>query len=198
MAKLKNQTKARRSLATAAAMPVVREALAQDTTRALNAVARGYAAGEEKLAKLYEAATDKTSKTHKGAVDMSGSIIGVLSFESLNWMVRYLGEKFPNAIGESVDYWQSIPALVIGIVAYWGELLTRKSPTKGGPPVWPSMPREIASEWSKVFMLLGMSNLLRALRVRRKDAALRETELAKVQAELSSAQAELAKLKARA
>lgn len=108
-------------------------------------------------------------------------------------MVRYLGDKFP-LIGDSVDYMQSLPHLIIGIVAYWGELLTRRKPTKDGPPSWPSMPREIASEWAKVFILLGAANLLRALRLRRKDSKLAADELLAIKAELSQARAQLAKL----
>lgn len=157
---------------------------------ALASVADVAVAAQDKVKKLWDQAKTQNGKANKATVDMAGSITGVLSFEGLNWMVRYLGEKF-EAIGGSVDYWQSIPHLVIGLVAYWGELLTRKSPVKDGAPIWPSMPRQIASEWAKVFILLGAHNLIRALRVRRKDAKLAADQLVAVQAELAKAKAQL-------
>lgn len=156
---------------------------------ALATVADVAVSAQDKMKRLYDQARDRNSKTHTATVDMSGSLLGVLSFESLNWMVRYVGEKF-DTIGGSVDYWQSLPHLVIGLVAYWGELLTRKTP-KDGAPAWPSMPREIASEWSKVFILLGAHNLIRALRVRRKDAQMAAEQLVAVQAELQKVKAQL-------
>lgn len=166
------------------------------TDAALASVADVAVAAQDKVKKLWDQARDKTSKTHTATVDMAGSIVGVLSFESLNWMIRYLGTKF-EAVGGSVDYWQSIPHLVIGLVAYWGELLTRKSSAPGGAPVWPSMPRQIASEWAKVFILLGAHNLIRALRVRRKDAKLAADQLVAVQAELAKAKAQLQQYEAK-
>ena len=161
------------------------------TDAAMATIADSAVAAQEKVKKLWEQAKDQTSKTHTATVDTAGSIVGVLSFEGLNWMIRYLGEKF-TTIGGSVDYWQSLPHLVIGLVAYWGELLTRKTPNKDGAPIWPSMPRLIASEWAKVFILLGAHNLLRALRVRRKDAKLAAEQLVAAQAELAAAKAQLA------
>lgn len=165
------------------------------TDAAIASVADAAVYSQEKLKKLYDQTRDRTSKTHTATVDMSGSILGVLSFESLNWMVRYVGEKV-DMIGNSVDYWQSIPHLVIGLATYWGELLSRKQSPKDGPPVWPSMPRLIASEWAKVFILLGLHNLVRALRVRRKDAKLAQDQLVAVQAELAKAREQLAALQA--
>jgi hypothetical protein len=179
-----------------AARPSIRAAANNLATIASNvaieSVADAAVAAQDKVRKLYDSARDKTSRAHTATVDMSGSILGVLSFESLNWMIRYLGDKFP-AIGGSVDYWQSVPHLVIGLVAYWGELLTRKKPSKEGQPVWPSMPREIASEWSKVFILLGAHNLIRALRVRRKDAKADSDRLVQAEAELARVKEELKK-----
>lgn len=147
----------------------------------------------ERLRKLYESAKDRTSRTHKATVDLGGSLAGVLSFEGLNLLVRWMGEKFPS-VGENVDYWQSLPHLVIGICAYWGELLTRKKSGKDGQPAWPSMTREIASEWAKVFMILGAANLARALRVRRRDAKQAQERLVDAEAEVSKLKAQLAEL----
>lgn len=160
---------------------------------ALASVAEHAVQQESKLRRLYETATDKNSRVHKAGVDIGGSIAGVLSFEGLNLMVRYLGDKFPS-IGQSVDYWQSLPHLVIGIVAYWGELLTRKKVGKDGAPAWPSMPREIFSEWSKVFILLGASNLIRTLRVRRRETKDMSQRLADAQAEVAGLKQQLADL----
>jgi len=160
---------------------------------AMSSMADRAVANQTMVAKLWEKTRDQNSTPHKAATDIGGSLLGVVSFEGINWMVRYLGDKFP-LIGDSVDYMQSLPHLIIGIVAYWGELLTRRKPTKDGPPSWPSMPREIASEWAKVFILLGAANLLRALRLRRKDSKLAADELLAIKAELSQARAQLAKL----
>lgn len=166
---------------------------AQVQTAAIQSAAESAMQAQDRLKKLYDSAKDKTSRTHKATVDLGGSMVGILSFEGLNWMVRWMGEKFP-AIGESVDYWQSIPHLVIGICAYWGELLTRKKASKDGGPAWPSMPREIASEWAKVFILLGAANLARALRVRRRDAKQAAERLVDAESEVAKLKAQLADL----
>lgn len=157
---------------------------------AMSQMADRAVASQNAVAKLWEKTRDHNSVPHKAATDIGGSLLGVVSFEGINWMVRYLGDKFP-IIEQSQDYLQSIPHLIIGIVTYWAELLTRKKPTKDGPPIWPSMPREIASEWAKVFILLGAANLLRAMRVRRKDSKLASDELIALRAELAKAKAQL-------
>lgn len=177
-------------------VPVSVATQVQMDTLATNAVV-----AENKLKALWESAKNKTHPAHKAGVDGLSAAVGVLSFEGLNAMVRWIGDKWA-FVGENVDYFQSLPHLVLGIVAYWGELLTRKKPTKDGPPIFPSFTREVMSEWGKVFMLLGAANLFRALRVRRADAkkaakekTQTEAELARVKSELANVQAELAKFK---
>lgn len=150
---------------------------------------------EAKLAKLWESAKANESPVRKAGVDGLGALTGVVSFEGINWMVRYIGDKWAY-VGENVDYFQSIPHLVLGIVVYWGELVTRRKGTKDGPPIFASFPREVASEWAKVFMLLGTTNLLRAMRVRRSDAKKAAENHTAALAELAKVKAELDKLKA--
>lgn len=146
------------------------------------------------LDSLYKKAKDNQSRIHVASVDMGGSIAGILSFEGLNWVMRRIGDWSPK-FAENIDYYQSLPHLVIGLVVYWAELLTRK-PDANGSKIFPSMPREIAHEWSKVFTLLGASNLWRALRVRSKDAKKRITEIDAIKAENEALKAKLVKYEA--
>lgn len=142
--------------------------------------------------KLFTMAKDKNSRVHVAGVDMAGSLLGVLSFESLNWLLRKLEEIFPS-FAENSDLWQSLPHLVLGMAVYWGELLTR-TPDAQGLKVFPSMPREIAHEWSKAFTLLGASNLWRALRVRRRDAKTAMQQKVAYEAEIANLNAKVAEL----
>ena len=139
------------------------------------------AKGAAGLDALYKTAKDKQSRVHVASVDMLGGLSGVLSFEALNWVFRRVAKWSPG-FAEDIDYWQSLPHLVIGLVVYWDELLTRKTDASGSK-IFPSMPREIASEWAKVFGLLGASNLWRAVRVRRKDTKQSLAELEAMKAE---------------
>lgn len=141
------------------------------------------AAASEALEKLYTKALDKTSRVHVAAVDGIGNIAGVISFESINWLLRKL-EKYSPGFAENTDYWQSLPHVVIGLIVYWVELLTRKQDARG-LRVFPSMPREVAHEWSKAFTLLGVTNLWRALKVRRKDQKSLLDQIAALQAEVA-------------
>lgn len=142
--------------------------------------------------KLYTMAKDKNSRVHVAGVDMAGSLAGVLSFEAINWLLRKLEDIFPS-FAENSDIWQSLPHLVIGKAVYWGELLTR-SPDAAGLKVFPSMPREIAHEWSKAFTLLGASNLWRALRVRRRDAKSAMAQKVAYEAEIANLNAKVTEL----
>lgn len=189
-----NMTALTRSRASQAEATSLNTMAAKAQNAALASVAEHAVQQEGKLKRLYTTALDKNSRVHKAGVDLGGSIAGVLSFEGLNLMIRYLGDKWP-AMGQSIDYWQSLPHLCIGIVAYWGELLTRKKIGKDGAPAWPSMTREIFSEWSKVFILLGASNLIRALRVRRQEGKTAAARLAEAEAEVARLNQQLADLK---
>lgn len=142
--------------------------------------------------KLLTMAKDKNSRVHVAGVDMAGSLAGVLSFEGINWLLRKLEDIFPS-FAENTDLWQSLPHLVIGMAVYWGELLTR-TPDAQGLKVFPSMPREIAHEWSKAFTLLGASNLWRALRVRRRDAKTAMQQKVAYEAEIANLNAKVAEL----
>lgn len=136
------------------------------------------------LQKLYTSAMDKNSRVHVASVDIVGSVGGILSFEAINWLLRKI-EKISPGFAENTDYWQSLPHLVVGMIVYWVELLTRKPDAKG-LRIFPSMPREIAHEWSKAFTLLGASNLWRALQVRKKDAKNAMAQVASLQAEIAT------------
>lgn len=141
------------------------------------------AGASEALEKLYNKAVDKNSRVHVATVDGIGNIVGVISFESINWLLRKLEKIWPG-FAENSDYWQSLPHVVIGMIVYWVELLTRKQDARG-LRIFPSMPREIAHEWSKAFALLGATNLWRALRVRRKDTKSMLEQIAALQAEVA-------------
>ena len=181
-----------RAVTTAMAMPTMTSVAAKV---AADTLASSVVNAEAKLAKLWESAKANESPIRKAGVDGLGALGGVVSFEGINWMVRYIGDKW-SYVGENVDYFQSIPHLVLGITVYWAELVTRKKGTKDGPPIFASFPREVASEWAKVFMLLGTTNLLRAMRVRRMDAKKAAENHTAALAELAKVKAELSKLKA--
>lgn len=142
--------------------------------------------------KLLSMAKDKNSRVHVAGVDLAGSLGGVLTFEGINWLLRKLEDIFPS-FAENSDLWQSLPHLVVGMAVYWGELLTR-TPDAQGLKVFPSMPREIAHEWSKAFTLLGASNFWRALRVRRRDAKSAMQQKVAYEAEIANLNAKLAEL----
>jgi hypothetical protein len=153
------------------------------------------AKGVEKVDALYKAAKDKNSRVHVGSVDMGGALLGSVSFQAVNWLFRKLSE-YNTHLAENIDYYQSIPQLVVGLASYWGELLSRK-PDSAGSKVFPSMPREVFSEWSKVFTILGANNLFRALTVRRKDTKKALADAAAVKAERDAIKAERDAIKAK-
>lgn len=142
---------------------------------------------------MLAAAKRNTSRTHVGGKDMVGMLGGTLSNEGINWLMRRLADWSP-AFAQNVDLWQSLPQLVVGMVVYWSELLTRKKDANGAK-MFPSMPREIASEWAKVFQILGANNLWRALRVRSGDTKKTMADLKAAQLELDALKAELAAAK---
>lgn len=146
----------------------------------------------QSVEKLLTMAKDKNSRVHVAGIDMAGSLAGVLSFEAINWLLRKLEDIFPS-FAENTDLWQSLPHLILGMAVYWGELLTR-TPDSQGLKVFPSMPREIAHEWSKAFTLLGASNLWRALRVRRRDAKSAMQQKVAYEAEIANLNAKVAEL----
>lgn len=150
---------------------------------------RNAASAETMLA----AAKKATSRARVGGTDLAGMLAGQLTNEGLNWVIRRLGDWSP-AFAQNIDMWQSLPQLVIGAVVYWAELLTRKKDASG-TKMFPSMPREIASEWSKVFQTLGANNLWRALRVRKKDTQKAVADLKAAQLELDALKAQLAATK---
>lgn len=163
---------------------------------ALDAVASAAISTQDKLKKLYATANSANSKTNQVVVDGIGGVGSVLSFEAANWVIRKIGDKLPS-MQENIDLWQSVPHLAIGLVLYIGELWTRKTGADGAAPVFAGMPRQLLSEWSKTFALLGMSNLFRALRVRRRDAKKAATELQAANAELERLKARVAELEAK-
>lgn len=146
----------------------------------------------EGLTKLYEKAKDKESRFHVATVDSAGAFGALVSFEGVNYLLRRMEKDWPG-FAENSDLWQSIPHLVLGVATYFGELLTRKPDAKG-LKIFPSMPREIASEWGKAMALLGGSNLWRALRVRRRDAKTALAQKAELEAEVAQLKEKLAAL----
>lgn len=158
----------------------------QRANRATRELVRGAASAENML----EAARKATSRSRVGGVDLAGMLAGQLSNEGINWLLRRLADWSPS-FAANVDLWQSLPHLVIGMVVYWAELLTRKTDASG-TKMFPSMPREIVSEWAKVFQTLGASNLWRAMRVRGSDTKKTVADLKAAQLELDALKAQLA------
>lgn len=138
---------------------------------------------------LYEAARKNQSRGHVAGKDLGGQLIGVLSYEGLNYVMRRIADWSPK-FAENIDIYQSLPHLCIGIIAYWWELLTRK-PDATGKNIFPGLKREVASEWAKAFSLLGANNLWRAMRVRRGDTTKTLADLKAAQLELEALKAEL-------
>jgi hypothetical protein len=114
--------------------------------------------------KLTQRLLAKETRSHRVAVDFGGGLIAQVSTEFINYLIRLGGEWSHNGwTAKNVDLLQGAPHLVLGSALYFGEMLMRKN---GKPP---SMPREIFSEFAKLFSQLGFSNLVRAARVRYND-----------------------------
>ena len=125
-------------------------------------------ASQQKAASKYEKLLmrvgDKHSKVHRVAVDMGGGTVAQVSTELINLAVRAAGRWSKDGFfAQNVDVLQGAPHLILGSALYFGDMLTRKN---GKPP---SMPREIFSEFAKLFSQLGFANLVRAARVRYHD-----------------------------
>lgn len=170
-------------------MAIATTAAAQVAKKGADAADRMAASAES----LYNAAKKNQSRVHVGFKDLGGAITSVLSFEALNYLVRKIGDWSP-AVAENIDVYQSLPQLIIGIIVYFGELLTRKKDATGAK-IFPSLGREFTSEWAKAFAVLGANNLWRALSVRRKDKAKQLAALTAANLELEALKAELAALK---
>ena len=116
------------------------------------------------LDKITQRLLAKETRSQRIAVDFGGGMIAQVSTELLNYLVRLAGEwSHDGWTAKNVDLLQGAPHLILGSALYFGDMLTRKN---GKPP---SMPREIFSEFAKLFSQLGFANLVRAARVRYHD-----------------------------
>jgi hypothetical protein len=116
------------------------------------------------LDKLTQRLLAKETRSHRIAVDFGGGLIAQVSTELINYLVRLAGEwSHDGWTAKNVDLLQGAPHLILGSAIYFGDMLLRKN---GKPP---SMPREIFSEFAKLFSQLGFSNLVRAARTRYND-----------------------------
>jgi hypothetical protein len=114
--------------------------------------------------KLAQRLLAKETRSHRIAVDFGGGLIAQVSTELINYFVRLAGEwSHDGWTAKNVDLLQGAPHLIFGSAMYFGDMLLRKN---GKPP---SMPREVFSEFAKLFSQLGFSNLVRAARVRYND-----------------------------
>lgn len=148
--------------------------------------------GTQKLAQWYERAKNQNSRVRTAGIDAIATVSSQVSFEAINWLFRRLSKYWP-WMAENIDYFQSVPHLLLGMGVYWSELLTRENKVNGLKS-FPSMPREIARQWSLVFTALGFNNLWRAMGVRRKDVKAQLSQFEAVKAERDAMAAELAKL----
>ena len=116
------------------------------------------------LDKLHQKMLAKETRSHRIAVDFGGGTIAQVSTELINYFVRLAGEwSHDGWTAKNVDLLQGAPHFILGMGAYFGDMLTRKN---GRPP---TMTREVLSEFAKLFSQLGFSNLVRAARVRYND-----------------------------
>jgi len=116
------------------------------------------------LQKLHKQLLAKETRSHRIAVDFGGGTIAQVSTELINYFVRLAGEwSHDGWTAKNVDVLQGAPHFILGMGAYFGDMLTRKN---GKPP---TMTREVLSEFAKLFSQLGFSNLVRAARVRYND-----------------------------
>lgn len=121
----------------------------------------------------------KTGKGHKLLIDFGAGGSAFVSNEGMNKLVRMLGDWSTKQGGgfwaNNVDVMQGLPQAVLGFGVYLSELITRKVGTAEKPALPPTW-REGVSEASKVFLTLGMSNLVRAIRLRWDEKKIGETE----------------------
>lgn len=133
-----------------------------------------------------EAVHKKTSKGHKLLIDFGAGGSALMSSEGINKLVRMLGKWSEKEGGgfwsNNVDYMQSLPILALGFGVYFIELALRKTGT-AEKPVLPSGWQEAASEAGKVYMMLGFSNLARAVRSRWDEKKLSDAQKAALTAE---------------
>ena len=116
------------------------------------------------LQKLHKQLLAKETRSHRIAVDFGGGTIAQVSTELINYFVRLAGEwSHDGWTAKNVDVLQGAPHFILGMGAYFGDMLARKN---GKPP---TMTREVLSEFAKLFSQLGFSNLVRAARVRYND-----------------------------
>ena len=122
-----------------------------------------------KYEKLLMRVGDKHSKAHRIAVDMGGGSVAQVSTELLNWGIRALGRWSKDGFfANNVDLLQGGPHFFLGLGLYILEMATRKDPADNKGEL-PSTTREVISEATKLFSQLGLSNVVRALRVRYAD-----------------------------
>lgn len=149
-----------------------------------------HAAQLEKFRSRYQVAT---SNNRVVKVDLGAASLALVSTELINVLVRKIGDWSgrDSWFSRNLDYNQSIPHLVIGSLVYIGGMLKRD---ENRPP---DLTVEMVREFGKLFALLGLSNLARAVRVRweeKKDAN-KEAGAAVVRAQ--ALEAENAALKAK-
>ncbi len=142
------------------------------------------------LDKLAQRLLAKETRSHRVAVDFGGGMFAQVSTEFINYLVRLAGEwSHDGWTAKNVDLLQGAPHLILGAGMYFGDMLLRKN---GRPP---SMPREIFSEFAKLFSQLGFSNLVRAARVRYNDGKRKAKDYDALLAENAAMERKLKSLK---
>ena len=118
-----------------------------------------HAAQLEKFRSRYQAAT---SNSRFVKVDLGAGSLALVSTELINVLVRKIGEWSgeDSWFNRNSDYNQAVPHMIIGGLVYLGGMLKRD---ENRPP---DLTVEMVREFGKLFALLGLSNLARAVRVR--------------------------------
>ena len=118
-----------------------------------------HAAQLEKFRSRYQAAT---SNSRVVKVDLGAGSLALVSTELINVLVRKIGEWSgeDSWFNRNSDYNQAVPHMIIGGLVYLGGMLKRD---ENRPP---DLTVEMVREFGKLFALLGLSNLARAVRVR--------------------------------
>ena len=142
------------------------------------------------LDRLHKQLLAKETRSHRIAVDFGGGTIAQVSTELINYCVRLAGEwSHDGWTAKNVDVLQGAPHFILGMGAYFGDMLTRKN---GKPP---TMTREVWSEFAKLFSQLGFSNLVRAARIRYNDGKRKASDYDALLAEKNEIERKLSSLR---
>ncbi len=157
----------------------INQAVAQQLAADLGTAQSPTKKEEVKEDKLHRDVQRRVSKGQKLLIDFGAGGSAFLSVEGTNKLVRMIGDWSSKQGGgfwaNNVDIMQGLPHALLGFGAYLAEIMSRKVGTADKPALPPAW-REGVSEAAKVYMTLGMSNLVRAIRLRWDEKKLSENQ----------------------